>query len=204
MRFRTHTGTAKAEKRTSRLDQNLNPMKKVFYSLGAVLCLTLASNKAMAQYEQGQSDINLGVGFVSSFTGGGMPFSLSYDYGLTDNISLGGIFAYASGKEDFSVPFFGDYSWKYTNMVIGVRGMYHLDLVDNMDTYGGIMLGYNLASAKFDGDEALEALVIEPTVGGFSWGVTVGGRYHFTDNFGAFLELGYGLSVVNVGLTMKM
>lgn len=175
-------------------------MKKLLYSLGTTLCLALVSTPVSAQYAQGQSDINLGVGFVSSF---GLPISVSYDYAYSDKISIGGIFSYASSSEDFGFGGFA-YSWNYTYMIVGARGMYHFDFVDNMDTYAGVLLGYNIASAKFDGDPALEALVTEPSVGGLAWGITAGARYHFTDNLGAFAELGYGVSVINVGLTYKM
>lgn len=177
-----------------------DPMKNLVYSLGATLCLVLSGIHASAQYAQGQGDINLGIGFVSNY---GLPISVSYDYGITDNISIGGIFSYASTSEDLG---FGGmaYSWKYTYMIVGARGMYHFELMDNMDTYAGLLLGYNIASAEFDGDPALEAIVGNPSIGGVAWGLTAGTRYHFTEKFGAFAELGYGVSVINLGLTYKI
>jgi hypothetical protein len=44
-----------------------------------------------------------------------------------------------------------------------------------------------------------------PTAGGgFTYNVFVGGRYYFTDNIGAFAELGYGISILNLGLCVKL
>jgi hypothetical protein len=41
------------------------------------------------------------------------------------------------------------------------------------------------------------------TYGGFYFGGFIGARYRFTDHFGVFLELGYGLSEANLGLNYK-
>ena len=162
------------------------------------------SFSAKAQYEAGQSDINLGVGFVTfGLNGdGALPISLSYEYGLNDNVSVGAFAGYASAEEEFA-GYGANYTWTYSYLIIGARGAYHKELVDGVDTYLGILLGYNVASATFDGDDALKPYITEPSIGGLAYGVYAGGRYHFTDNFGAFLELGYGISAVNIGLTMK-
>ncbi len=161
------------------------------------------SFSAKAQFEEGQSDLNLGVGFVTfGFNGdGALPISLSYEYGINDNISVGGFGGYVSSTEDFA-GFGVDYSWKYTYLIVGVRGSYHKELVDGFDTYAGILLGYNIASVTYEGDDSFKP-AIEPSVGGVAYGIYAGGRYHFTDNVGAFLELGYGISAVNLGLALK-
>lgn len=154
-----------------------------------------------AQHEQGQINANIGVGIGSSFSAGSLslpPLSLSVDYGYSDQISIGGYIGYVSSKEDFAVL---NYSWKYTYMVVGVRGAYHMDLVDGIDTYGGLLLGYNIASVKYEG--SLTGIP-EPKVGGIAYAAFVGGRYHFNEKLGVFAELGYGITFLNLGLTLKM
>jgi hypothetical protein len=42
-----------------------------------------------------------------------------------------------------------------------------------------------------------------PTYGGFVFAVYGGARYRFTENVGAFAELGYGISFVNIGANFK-
>jgi hypothetical protein len=37
----------------------------------------------------------------------------------------------------------------------------------------------------------------------FIWSWFVGGRYYFTDNFAAMLELGYGATYGNIGIAYK-
>lgn len=170
----------------------------------SVAVLFMAGYIAQAQHEEGQSNINLGVGFVTFYTGDATmpPLSLSYDYGINDNISVGGYAGYFGAEEELG-SFGGEtFKWKYSYLVIGVRGAYHLELIDDFDTYGGLMLGYNAASASWEGSETFKPAV-EPSVGGIALGAFVGGRYHFTDNIGAFLELGYGVSALNIGLTAR-
>jgi hypothetical protein len=119
-------------------------------------------------------------------------------------IGIGGYFGYAGAKEEFST--FGiEYSWKYSYLIIGARGTYHFVLEDNADVYGGVMLGYNVASVKFESDdEDLEALVTEPSAGGVAYSAFVGGRYMFAEKVGVFGELGYGISWITAGLTLKL
>ncbi len=38
----------------------------------------------------------------------------------------------------------------------------------------------------------------------FDWGTHIGARYFFTPTVGMFLELGYGYSYANVGLSFKL
>ena len=37
----------------------------------------------------------------------------------------------------------------------------------------------------------------------FAWGWFIGGRYYFTDNLAAMLELGYSATYVNIGVAYK-
>lgn len=171
-------------------------MKKVL-TLIIVAIIGFGFN-TQAQYEKGQIDANVGIGLLATFGAGKAqipPISLALDFGITDNISLGGYFGYSTFKEEIM-----NYSWNYTYMIIGARGAYHFDLVDNMDTYAGLLLAYNLASVKLEGGSGLP----EPEVGGIAYSGFLGARYHFTEKLGVFGELGYGISVLNLGLTMKL
>ncbi len=177
-------------------------MKKLFGTLGvAAAMLVLFAGNANAQYGgQGQMDLNVGIGLGSTVgVGGGLPIAASFDYGINDNISVGGYAGFVSQTEDLGVI-----TAKYTNLILGARGAYHLPLVDNIDTYGGLMLGYNIVSSEVTSSNPLF-----PTTGfaasasAFTYSVFVGGRYHFTDNIGAFAELGYGIAYLQLGVALK-
>lgn len=167
------------------------------------IALALVSLLGSAQvYEEGGINANLGIGLGLAYGAGDAtlpPLSVAVDYGLTPNISLGGYIGYAGAKEELL-----DYTWKYNYTIIGARGAYHLDRSDDLDLYGGVMLAYVVGSVKFESDnEALEAFVVEPTVGGVGFSAFVGGRYMFSEKVGAFGEMGYGISWLTVGLTSK-
>ncbi len=61
------------------------------------------------------------------------------------------------------------------------------------------MLGYNIASASWDGAGSPSV-----SAGGATYSVFVGGRYHFSEKFGAYAELGYGIAYLQFGVTVKM
>lgn len=143
-------------------------------------------------YNQGDKLLNVGVGVGGGF---GTPIGLSFEYGFTDKISGGAYAAYASK----TVPTgFGDFN--YTYILTAARASYHFDLgVDNLDTYVGAILGYNIASAKWKGAGAMPA----NSAGGVIYGGHAGARYFFSEKIGAFAEAGYGVGSLNVGLAFK-
>jgi len=176
-------------------------MKKIFGTLGvAAAMLVLFTGNANAQYGgSGQMDLNVGVGLGTTLgLGGGLPIAASFDYGINDNISVGAYAGFLSQTEDL-----GFFTTKQTNLIIGARGAYHLDLVDNFDTYGGLLLGYNIVSAEVTSNNPLFPAGIAVSTSGIVYSAFVGGRYHFTDNIGAFAELGFGIAILQFGLAVK-
>lgn len=172
-------------------------MKK--YSLLIVLLFCLAgSNLSFAQFAKGQKDLNIGIGLGSNY---GLPIGASLDFGITDNISLGAYLGYASKTEELGFGFVS-YKWNYTAILMGARAAYHLKLVDNLDTYGGVLLGYNYGSVSLQGDRN-GFFGAEPEYGGLAWAGFIGGRYRFSERMGAFAELGYGIAILQAGLNVK-
>lgn len=90
---------------------------------------------------------------------------------------------------------------KYTNFIIGARGSFHYPLVDNLDTYAGILLGYNVVSAKEIGTIPV-GYNASSSSGIFSG--YVGARYYFTEQIGAMAELGTGIAYFNIGVAVKL
>jgi hypothetical protein len=83
-------------------------------------------------------------------------------------------------------------SRKASNTVIGARGVLHYAFVDKLDTYGGIMLGFDIYnSSHWAGSSGL----------GFS--AFLGARYYVTEKFAVLAELGYGVSNINLGVSLK-
>ena len=178
----------------------------------AALCalFLIAFTQLNAQmYSKGQQDLHLGVG-LGTFYGSGYhtvlpPLNISYEKGITENIGVGAYAGYSSSRYNYS---FSDYHWTYNYIILGARGAYHYDLFKNpkLDTYGGIMLGFTIAKAKFHSDNPLykESDYTSPSSGGLTWSGFLGARYQFKENLGAYAELGYGVAVLNLGVRLKL
>ncbi len=155
-------------------------MKKFFAAL-ALTAGIFTSNSLFAQvYEQGGNIVHAGIGFGSPYanyttTGGSIsslpPVHISFEHGLKDKIGIGGLIGYSSTTIDYSSF---NYKFKYSQLVIGVRGAYHFINEDKYDVYAGLMLGYNIGSASYEGS----GTVIQPVaVSGVAFAGFAGARY---------------------------
>ena len=181
---------------------------------GLLLALFFVCGVAAAQtpsFEKGDKVINLGVGiggnYYSGFTSGlnRTPFlSASLDIGIVDGIldkgtiGIGGIVGFSSVKWTDA-----DFGWKESNILIGPRGTFHYPLVDKLDTYAGLLLGYHIVSYKYTGSSGFGSAYTSSGSAVYFSGF-IGARYYFTDSFGIMLELGSGgLSLANFGVALK-
>lgn len=176
---------------------------KRFMLMVAVLAIAVLNTQAQGMFEKGTQLIKFGVGV----NGVGAPVEVSYEKGIIENflteglvLGVGANVGYYGYKEDYA-SLAGAYSWKYTNMIVAARALGHYSLIDNLDTYAGLVLGYNAASAKFSGPNA--DLIPSPSVGGLVFGGLVGARYEFNPNLGIYAEAGYSISYLTVGLAYK-
>jgi len=187
-----------------------------------------ASEALPNTFHKGQLDFNIGVGFgrgryyYRGFNSSYRytvtpPISLSLDYGITKNVSIGGLFAFTKAKLTYDgnnwhsnngyYDYRDTYSWSY--YIVGVRAAFHFSeyiKVENLDLYGGIMLGNNFAVYKYTTTDPYynHNSGTYSSQGGFIWGLYAGGRYMFTEKIGVFGEFGYGLTYGNVGLNIKL
>jgi opacity protein-like surface antigen len=124
------------------------------------------------------------------------PISATAEYGITDEISVGGYVATALSTVHFNTGAQSYNVGDIRHVIIGGRGLYHFDLLPSLDTYAGAMLGYNSVSTHDDGATTAQKSDITYTV-------MAGARYRLANTLGTFLELGYGVSVVNIGINLK-
>ena len=162
-------------------------------------------SQLMAQestFNKGNKVINLGVGFGNSYYGSyytsQMPaISASFEIGVADNIlekgsiGVGGYIAYSSAK-------YTDY-YKTYNLIIGARGAFHYPLVDKLDTYTGLIIGYNFFNYTYY--DTYSGADLSGSGGEFSW--FAGARYYFSESFAVMGELGFGISVLTLGVSFK-
>ena len=111
-------------------------------------------------------------------------------------IGLGGYLGYKSLR--YKTEF---YDWKWSYTILGIRGAYHYEFTDNLDTYGGLMLSYNVVS--FTDRSPSGYLFTGGSASGIDLSLFVGGRYYFSDNWGALAEIGYGIAYLSLGAVYK-
>ena len=150
--------------------------------------------------------INVGIGFgpTSGYTMGIPPISASLDYKLPIDlpITIGAMAAYTTWKYSVGIPSIYKIDVTYTNIGFGVRGMYHFNFMENLDTYAGLTIGYVIQSAKAETSGSYGSYDTGyDGVSFFLWGGNIGARYFFTDLVGVYFELGYsGLQFAGVGV----
>jgi len=121
-------------------------------------------------------------------------------------LSVGAQFGFHHSFNNKPIPIYGieKQSWTSVYFVPRIALYFHEvfyddDFPENIDLYGGIGFGFNYKSHK----------IIPTGVGfdesGFQAGYHffVGGRYYFKKQASVFAEIGYGLSFLNVGFTIR-
>lgn len=181
-------------------------MKKLM----TLLFAGILSTTAFAQsFKEGDKIVQVGIGVGSPFYAANSsmvlpPMHVSGEFGFSDKIGVGGLIGFAASKYE-STLFGGSYSWSYKYIIVGARGSYHFYNTDKIDAYGGVMLGANIASAKFESDIAgLEKWVTEPKAGGVAYGFYAGGRYYLSEKMAVFGEVGYNIAWLSAGLSFKL
>ena len=161
-------------------------------------------------FNKGDKVLNIGLGLGSTLYSGSYfksqvpPISFSIDIGIVDGIAekgvigIGPYLGYSSYKYDYS-----GWGWKTSNIILGARGSFHYPLVDKLDTYAGLLLGYNITSSKEFGDPGSGFDDVHASSGGLVYSGFIGGRYYFSDSFAGMLELGYGIAYLNIGVALK-
>jgi hypothetical protein len=155
-------------------------------------------------YEKGDNLLQIGVGLSSYYYGN--PFGITYEHGVSDDISFGAQLDYNSstyGGYGYYGSYYNSYRWGYTATYFGLRGSYHLNKIlginsNKFDLYAGAGLGYISFRWRDDyyGDVDYGSRIF--------LNYFVGAKYYFTPKIGAFAELGYtGLSSTRIGLAAK-
>jgi len=169
-------------------------MKKIFLMFFVAAFMSLASEKAFAQYEKGDKILNLGIGGGGyGFYGGGFAVGGSVEFGVHEFISVGA----QADIRFYNYGYLLGPSENYVALPIAARGSYHYGkhflTIDKLDLYAGPALGFNIDGNQYYTSSAL-------VVGAFA-----GARYYFKPAMGVFLELAGGTNMIPVkaGISLK-
>lgn len=190
-------------------------MKKISIFIIVLFAFLFSSINAQENlFSKGDKVLNLGIGLGNTLYSGTYystkipPISASLEFGFKDgiiekgSIGLGGYVGFASNQWKYG--FSGvEWGYNYTNIIVGARGVFHYPLIDKLDTYTGLMVGFNIVSSKKFGNID-SGYNYSAANGGPVWSWFAGGRYYFTDKIAAMAEIGYGIAWLNIGVAMKI
>lgn len=186
----------------------------LFFALALVAVAACAQN---SQFHKGQTDLQLGVGFITSLyspSGADVklqqrPLSLMGEYAVTNEVSIGGYFANAKNamySNYYSLYSNGQIIEEYgkigsiNHILVGARGLYHFDLLPALDSYGGVLLAYD----KMKLSDMIEGATITTDDDDVVYGFFVGARARIQGRLGAFLEVGWNVAAINLGINLKL
>ncbi len=187
-------------------------MKRSVLAFMLVCIFGFGASAQESTFNVGDKVVNIGLGIGNiHYSGSGYktlipPLSASFEMGVKDGvlekgvIGVGGYLGYASYKWTGYSGLI-EYGWKYSNFILGARGSFHYPLIDKLDTYSGLMLGYEVVS---ESEFGVNTSISKSAASGFIWSWYAGGRYYFTDKIAGMLELGYGITYLNLGVAIKL
>ncbi len=171
----------------------------------------LPAKAAAGAFGVGTTAANLGIGVGNRYgfgTGVGLlggsssvspALSLSVERGVVPLgpgiLGVGAFLGYQGASFDFG----GGDKWHFTDLILAARGVFHIPATPELDVYGGLNLGLRYTRVGVEGSTFLAPA----SSADLATGIFVGGRYFFSENIGAFGELGYDQSYLKVGLTAK-
>ncbi len=188
-------------------------MKKMMI-LTALLVLGFTSANTQTIFKKGDIEFAAGMGIFPTFAKDDAtivvpPVSARLNIRVVPNFSLGAYAAFSS-SEAHQVGLPGNAIRDVDNefYLFGLRAAAHTNRMDNWDIYGGAMLGYNVP--KVDNTITKEKSDIDgpafsrPAENEFTYSAFVGATYYPVKNLGLFAEVGYGISIFNLGVSVKL
>ncbi len=185
-------------------------MNKIASALVIALSLVFASKIiGQTEFESGTNVGQITFGYPEVLKIGPehkstMPvIQLAYDRGVIDGLldgsatlGVGGFLGLTSTKTEY-VSNGETYGGNYSFILLGFRGTVHYDIIDGFDIYGGGQFGTSIESERYYGSVNLQSDGLRR--GRLVAGFFIGSRYYFYNQFAATVEIGFGVSVFNIG-----
>lgn len=198
----------------------MKKIKILFVTAALVSLATIAKAQDEQCFKKGTSALNLGVGFGNTITynngyyGYGYApsiaispaFTASYEYGII-HLGIGIIgaglqFGYQGSHYDYTYGA-NVYKDRETTLAFGPRATYHFDFLNKkkFDVYPIIQI--NIYSYMYSDNGPSGNIYANSNSVGVRPSILVAARYFFTPNIGVYSELGYDISIIKAGLSIK-
>lgn len=144
------------------------------------------------------------------------PIYAKFEHAVSDHLGIGVNFAYATNEWNYRYGYdsngdgVDESQYEATNKRVTwsalARLNWHFGDNDKFDPYAGFGLGYRNASWTYSTNDpgGSDSGVTFKTLVPLGLEMTIGARYFFTENIGAYLEVGAAKSVVQAGLAIKL
>jgi hypothetical protein len=142
-------------------------------------------------------------------------FSLSYEQPWPKRIGPGylGVGAYLGYEtERYTLNYYSGYNGalyhaddRWNHFMITGRAVYHWDVLNSAkaEVYAGVLIGLRFNTYNYEDNDPYQDNQIVYNRVNLAASAFAGARYYFTKNFGVYAELGYGISVATVGVSLK-
>ena len=136
------------------------------------------------------------------------PLFLKYEYAVDDRFGIGVSFAYLTGSGSWDYD--GGNNTVYQGKVdrlgynVNLRFNWHFGNHDIIDPYLGIGAGYRFNKWELSSNEPnFESDLDIPNFFPFGMEFTIGSRFMFSENLGAFVEVGAARAVFQFGISSR-
>jgi len=180
-------------------------MKKLLLIASMIFTVSFVNAQS---FENGDMALNVGIGLGDPYYSGLVPIpsgNVSFEVGIVDipnvgTIGVGGFGAFATSWYNLG----NGYRNTYTTFILAGRGVFHQNFFDagNFDLYAGLHLGYGHTVVNYDDDywsssynDYVDTYLVHDAF--------IGARWMKNDKFGFFAELGYGISFLKAGISLK-
>ena len=185
-------------------------MKKAVIILNVLFFSLMAENmKAQTStFTKSDNVLGVGIGLGGSLYSGSWLISdvkrtpylfATYERCIIDNLFNDKSSIGVGGQVGYSAFTWSGY-WKQRHFNVCARGAFHYALVNKLDTYAGVVMGLDFESWKYESNYYENTYDNDVDL---VYTLFAGARYYFSNNFAAFAELGYGISLFNIGLAIK-
>ncbi len=185
-----------------------------------ILCFALFSLSLSAQdyrLQAGDIQVNAAVGLIPTYAADAVgtvipPLSMNAEVFLSPNFALGLSGSYSRYRGEYVNLNAGIAEYYETSTyMIGLRTAIHSNDLNNWRVYGGFAIGANIADVEKDVVVLTEAQTRDDELPTFSrpqdssllFTGFVGTRRALGERLSVFGELGFGISLVNIGFSYK-
>jgi hypothetical protein len=197
-------------------------MKNILFVLIALFSLTFTSVNAQNKvYKKGGFNASAGIGLLPTYFADNaqvdvLPVNIRVGYNIADHFNVNLYTGYSASTSRAVKDFNGDMrTYENKFLMIGLRTELHAARTDKFDIYGGFMFGYNksfVTETIFENGDfenpsdapSNEPTTFKPASDKVLFSGFIGATYFVSPKLGIFGEVGYGVSLVNLGVSFKL